>query len=35
MQLKNVTVDIMNITVTITVGAKCAPKYRTHENAPF
>jgi len=35
MQLKNVTVGVMNITVTITVGVKCAPEPRMHQNAPF
>jgi len=34
-QLKNVTVDVMNIIVTIIVGVKCAPESRMHQNAPF
>jgi len=32
-QLKNLTVDVMNIVVTITVGVKMSS--RMHENAPF
>ena len=34
-QLKNVTVGVMNIIVTIAVGVKYAPESRMHQNAPF
>jgi len=34
-QLKNVTVDVMNIIVTITVAVKGAPESRMHQNARF
>jgi len=35
LQLKNVTDDVMNIIVTITLGVKCASDSRMHQNATF
>jgi len=34
-QFKNVTADVMNIIVTITVGVKCVPESKLHQNAPL